>query len=65
MGSTTARDGVGNLFTKAIIGTTASVNAIINTESNASVQFTAVTTAVGVATGATPSYIIITFFVES
>ena len=64
MGTTTALN-LTNLITKAIVGTSASQNAIVNTESNTSVQFTGIT---GILTGGATSgaaYIIITFFVES
>jgi len=65
MGTTTARDPLGNLFTIPFTGKTASVMALINTETNLSVQFTTIT---GTNTGGSTagvSYIIITFFVES
>ena len=63
--ATTTAINAGNLFTRAIVGTTASQLAVVNTESAASVQFTGITgTNTGGATGAA-SYVIITFFVES
>ena len=64
MGTTTGING-NNLFTRAIVGTTAGMMSIINTEGNVSVQFTGIVfNNTGCASSGT-SYVIITFFVES